>query len=77
MMCHGEDGRGNRPIGSRLRRPIPDLLGVLAARDDEALYRILAQGLVTHHAFGTELAADERWHLINYLRSINRNLSMY
>jgi mono/diheme cytochrome c family protein len=73
-MCHGDQGRGDGPFAVTLN-PRPADLAIHTApgkHPDSQLYAWITDGLPTTAAmpaFGTLLSDDERWHLVNYLRT--------
>ncbi len=71
--CHGVDARGGGPqAGTTPVRP-PDLRsGHLSSHTDGDVYYWITNGLPGGMpAWGSTLPETDRWHLVNYLRSIN------
>lgn len=64
--CHGPQGRGDGPQADAFVR-VPWLPELLPSRRDEALHRVLAEGHAQMPPL--PLSEDERWAVINYLRS--------
>jgi mono/diheme cytochrome c family protein len=69
--CHGDTGKGNGPDAADLSRQPPDFAapGVAAQTDGELFWK-LAEGRKPMPRFGRILSDDQRWHLVNYIRSI-------
>ncbi|MPZ98515.1 MAG: c-type cytochrome [Dehalococcoidia bacterium] len=69
--CHGEALHGDGPGGAGLEPPPADLTVHVPLHSDEALFNIISLGVTNTAMLGyeDELTADQRWHLINYLRS--------
>ncbi len=74
LVCHGPQGRGDGPAGLALNPPPADLSihtepGVHL---DGQLYLWISEGVPgsAMPAFETLLTEDERWHLVNYIRSL-------
>jgi mono/diheme cytochrome c family protein len=70
--CHGVDGTGGGPLsGTTPVRP-PSLRAHLAEHSDGDLFYWISQGLPGGMpAWESALSETDRWHLVNYLRSIN------
>jgi mono/diheme cytochrome c family protein len=75
-MCHGPKGRGDGSIAASLARRPADLSNASrlnALSDGELFWRISTGDDVMpsfEQTFG--LPAEDRWHLINYLRRLSR-----
>lgn len=63
--CHGPDGSGSSPGA-------PDLsdAGAMAAVSPQALFDIVSQGQNEMPAFATQLSDQERWQVVDYVRSL-------
>ena len=74
-MCHGASGDGVSELTGQFSvagvRPPPSLLtGVAAVVSDGYLYGVLTHGQVNMPAFQKLLTPQERWVVINYVRSL-------
>jgi copper transport protein len=72
--CHGPTGRGDGPIGLTLN-PRPADLSIHTApglHSDGQLYLWITNGFPgsVMPAFGEPLTNEERWHLVNYIRTL-------
>lgn len=74
LVCHGPQGRGDGPAGLALNPPPADLSihtepGV---HPDGQLFLWISEGVAgtAMPAFQDLLAEEERWHLVNYIRSL-------
>ncbi len=68
--CHG--GKDNYPnqVGGHFNPPPPNLRdGHLAGYDEATLYQMFSLGFGRMPAFQLRLSVEDRWHLVNYLRS--------
>jgi putative copper resistance protein D len=72
--CHGDTGAGDGPVGRTLNPPPADLTlhtqpGV---HPDGRLYNWITNGFQDSvmPAFKDKLTDDERWHLVNYIRTL-------
>ncbi|HEY8477381.1 MAG TPA: CopD family protein, partial [Chloroflexota bacterium] len=70
--CHGAQGRGDGPAAATLNPPPVDLTQHVGLHTDGELYRWISDGVpgTAMPAFRDRLTPDERWHLINYLRTL-------
>jgi mono/diheme cytochrome c family protein len=69
-VCHGPEGKGGMPIAKKypkIPRYTPDLLRQVS---DSHLYSMLTSGHGPMPGYGEALSAEERWHTINYLRTL-------
>jgi plastocyanin len=72
-VCHGGDGRGRSPIGSRMYPPVPDLASPQIQQfSDGALYSIIQHGVswTGMPAFRSEHSPDDTWKLVSYIRRL-------
>lgn len=71
MSCHGNPGKGN---SLKTLKPIPpDLAGaVTQQRTDGDLFYIITTGRAIMPSFKNVFSEEERWKIISYIRSFNR-----
>lgn len=71
--CHGETGRGDGAAASALNPPPSDLAVHVPLHSDAELYDFIANGIegTAMVARSEELSAEETWHIINYIRTID------
>jgi copper transport protein len=68
--CHGESGRGDGPLAPTLRLPPANLYDHIPYHPDQFFFDIITNGYAgVMPAFGTSLTDEDRWNLLNYLRS--------
>lgn len=69
--CHGVDGRGDGPAADGLAVRPSDLAIHVPFHTDAELFAFTTRGIsgTPMPGFARELAAEDRWNLINYLRS--------
>lgn len=70
QVCHGPQGLGDGPNAASLSVPPANLRVHIALHPDNELYRIITQGSGAMPPVGTNLTPDQRWHLVNFLRTI-------
>ncbi len=69
--CHGRKGRGDGSGGVDLECKPTDLTAApLAAQSDGALFWKLTQGRKPMPAYARKLTEEERWHVINFIRTL-------
>lgn len=72
QVCHGPEGRGDGPLAPTLVPRPADLRAHLAAgHTDGELFAWISEGIPGSGmpAFGDRLSEEERWHVINFLRT--------
>src|SRR4051794_41072494 len=73
MACHGESGKGNGPDAADLSTQPPDFATpAVAGQSDGELFWKMTQGRKPMPSYGRMLSDDDRWNLVNYIRSISR-----
>lgn len=70
-VCHGPEGRGDGPAAPSLV-PRPADLRRMARATDAAVYIRITEGLAgtAMPAFRNVLTEEERWHVVNYVRTL-------
>jgi putative copper resistance protein D len=72
VACHGPRGAGDGPAAASLHPRPPDLRAhhvTLHTAGD--IFWWISRGKPPMPAFGDRLSADERWHLVNFLRALS------
>jgi mono/diheme cytochrome c family protein len=75
QMCHGEKGMGDGPAGQRLN-PKPANFTDKPAMDkmtDGDLFQAITKGQNPMPAFEHKLSENDRWHVINFVRTFAGN----
>ncbi|MFQ5399511.1 MAG: copper resistance protein CopC [Anaerolineae bacterium] len=74
--CHGVTGAGDGPVGRTLNPPPANLTIHTApgVHPDGRLYNWVTAGVPgsVMPAFGKTLTDEERWHIVNYIRTLNQ-----
>lgn len=68
--CHGAQGLGDGVAAASLAVQPANLRTHVAQHGDAVLYQMIAQGYGAMPAMGAGLSPDERWNLVNYLRTL-------
>lgn len=71
-MCHGEKGDGKGDLAQEMTLTVPDFTNAEAQkkRTDGELFYILLQGHGHMPSQGKRLREEQKWHLINYIRTL-------
>jgi len=70
QLCHGDTGRGDGPLAGYFARTPEDLVGAkTAAEFDGSVYLVIQSGFGQMPALAENLTVQERWDVINYIRS--------
>jgi len=71
LVCHGAAGAGDGIVGKKFLPPT-DLSGryVQEKPDGDIYYTITYGGLAVMPRYGDAIPPEERWHLINYIRTL-------
>lgn len=73
-LCHGETGKGDGPVGVTLNPRPADLTqhAIVGVHTDSQLFEWISNGFPGSQmpAFQSTLSDTERWHLVNFIRSL-------
>lgn len=71
-MCHGEKGDGKGDLAQEMDLKVPDFTDpeTQKKRTDGELFYILMQGHGEMPSQGKRLRDEQKWHLINYIRTL-------
>ena len=74
-VCHGPEGRGGTPMESKLPG-IPKFTGeLLRSVDDTHMFSMITSGHGPMPGYAEALTPEERWHVANYVRTLQKKLS--
>ncbi len=69
-MCHGQTSAERGPVGKKLAPPPPGLdQGMLEGLNDWTIFKAITFGFGRMPAFKDKLMPEERWSLVNFLRT--------
>lgn len=68
LRCHGENFEGNGPEAASLTVPPANLRDHFPFHEDGFHFNLITNGAGGMPALGTQVAEEDRWHIINYLR---------
>lgn len=69
--CHGNSGKGDGPAAKDLEKTPGDMTK-LRGQSDGALFWKLTEGKKPMASFATKLSEQQRWDVINYMRTLNK-----
>lgn len=72
--CHGQTGKGDGPVASSLPEKPADLSNkeIMARLTDGEVFWRITKGKRPMPSFEKTLSEKERWHIVNYLRTLAR-----
>ena len=71
--CHGVEGKGDGPAASALHPKPADFRNEnIQAQKDGALYWKITTGKGTMTSYKNSLTDDQRWAIVNYLRTLKK-----
>lgn len=71
-LCHGVDGKGMGVVATKFIPP-PDLtLPMFQQQADGFIYGTIRNGGAVMPSYGEVLSSKERWDIVNFLRSLQR-----
>jgi len=76
VRCHGAGGHGDGPEAATLLPPPADLTTHVPLHTDGTVFYFLTNGFpgTAMPAFANSLSEEQRWHLVNYLRTLAQPL---
>jgi mono/diheme cytochrome c family protein len=74
LFCHGDDGRGNGPVG-RSYTPVPTDLTLprVVNLSDGALYRAMLSGVGHEPVLAYVIDPELHWYLVSYMRHLQKS----
>jgi len=70
--CHGASGRGDGPVAAKISRPADLTARKYVDARDGLFYYTIRYGGVIMPPLAEALAPAERWHVVNYVRKLQR-----
>lgn len=69
LTCHGVTGKGDGPVGLKFRPPPMDLTTpYVQQQPDGQIYYTITHGGIVMPFYRDAIEAEDRWHLVNYLK---------
>lgn len=73
VLCHGQDGTGNGPIGGYFTPSPADLTGeYVKSLSDDAIFMTITEGRGVMLGLAENLSPADRWDVVNYVRSLEK-----
>ena len=70
LICHGQTSAERGPVGKKLVPPPPGLdHDMVKGLDDSTIFKAITFGFGRMPAFQSKLMPQERWNLVNFLRT--------
>jgi mono/diheme cytochrome c family protein len=69
--CHGNSGKGDGPSAKDLEKSPGDMTK-LGSQSDGALFWKITEGKKPMASFATKLTEQQRWDVVNYLRTLKK-----
>lgn len=73
VACHGVDAKGVTPVAEKLSAngaALWDITLTIGGRQDGYIYGTIRNGGINMPAYGPQTTVEERWHIVNFLRSL-------
>lgn len=73
-VCHGKSGKGDGPSAQYLGKPLPDFTSAnFSQQSDGEIFWKLTNGNAPMPTFEKIISEEQRWQLINFIRTFNGN----
>ena len=71
LVCHGEQGRGDGPVGKKfVPQPMELNLDYVQLQPDGQLFYTISHGSLRMPAYRQAIPAEDRWHLVNFIKEM-------
>lgn len=71
IVCHGAQGRGNGPVGQKfVPQPMELNFDYVQLQPDGQIFYTISHGSLAMPAYGQAVPAEERWHLVNFIKEV-------
>ena len=71
LVCHGEQGRGDGPVGRKfVPQPMELNLDYVQLQPDGQLFYTISHGSIAMPFYRQALLAEDRWNLVNYVKEV-------
>ena len=71
LVCHGEQGRGDGPVGKKfVPQPMELNLDYVQLQPDGQLFYTISHGSLRMPAYRQAMPAEDRWHLVNFIKEM-------
>jgi mono/diheme cytochrome c family protein len=71
IVCHGEQGRGNGPVGQKfVPQPMELNLDYVQLQPDGQIFYTISHGSLAMPPYREAIAPMDRWHLVNFIKEV-------
>ncbi len=71
LVCHGEQGRGNGPVGQKfVPQPMELNLDYVQLQPDGQIFYTISHGSIAMPFYRQAIPARDRWHLVNFIKEV-------
>ena len=71
VVCHGEQGRGNGPVGQKFVPPPMELnFDYVQLQPDGQIFYTISHGSLAMPYYRQALPVEDRWHLVNFIKEV-------
>ncbi len=71
LVCHGEQGRGDGPVGKKfVPQPMELNLDYVQLQPDGQLFYTISHGSLRMPAYRQAIPSEDRWHLVNFIKEM-------
>ncbi len=71
LVCHGEQGRGNGPVGRKfVPQPMELNFDYVQLQPDGQLFYTISHGSIAMPYYRQAMLAEDRWNLVNYITEV-------
>ena len=71
LVCHGEQGRGNGPVGLQfVPQPMELNLDYVQHQPDGQIFYTISHGSIAMPFYRQAIAVEDRWHLVNFIKEV-------
>ena len=71
IVCHGEQGRGNGPVGQKfVPQPMELNFDYVQLQPDGQIFYTISHGSLAMPHYREAVAPEDRWHLVNFIKEV-------
>jgi mono/diheme cytochrome c family protein len=74
LVCHGEQGRGDGPISSKIPTPPSYVSDRVKEFPQGRIFHVITMGSGKMPSYAAQLSADERWKIVSYVHTALQGL---
>jgi len=71
LVCHGEQGRGNGPVGEKfVPQPMELNFDYVQLQPDGQIFYTISHGSIAMPFYREAITAEDRWHIVNFIKEV-------